>query len=196
MEDAVEHARANVDRIVEMHRILLVGSAPDIAGMLRNTQVWISESDYSPAEAMFVPSHQRHLKELMADLGDFVERDDIPAHVQFATIHPFADGNGRTGRALVHVLLRERSLTTSSALPLPAGLLADTAEYLAALDAYRAWDADWVVQPFPRAAERGTRLAAEIASAPEEWNGQRTAPADNARDTSPTCWLHWPKGRR
>lgn len=189
MEAAVERARASVDGIVEMHRILLTDSAPEIAGVLRNAQVWIGGSDYSPAGAMFVPPHQRHLGKLMADLGEFMARDDLPAlaeaaiaHAQFETIHPFADGNGRTGRALVHVVLRERSLTTSSALPLSAGLLTDTAEYFAALDAYRGGDVDRIVQLFARAAidaaERGTWLAAELVAVREEWNEQLTARAD------------------
>lgn len=189
MEAAVERARASGDGIVEMHRILLTDSAPEIAGVLRSAQVWIGGSDYSPAGAMFVPPHQRHLGELMADLGEFMARDDLPAlaqaaiaHAQFETIHPFADGNGRTGRALVHVLLRERSLTTSSALPLSAGLLTDTAGYFAALDAYRGGDVDRIVQLFARAAidaaERGSWLAAELVALREEWNEQLTARAD------------------
>lgn len=189
MEAAVERARANVDGIVEMHQILLADSAPEIAGVLRGAQVWIGGSDYSPAGAMFVPPHQRHLTELMADLGEFMARDDLPAlaqaaiaHAQFETIHPFADGNGRTGRALVHVVLRERGLTTSSALPLSAGLLTDTAAYFAALDAYRGGDVDRVVQLFARAAidvaERGSWLAAELVAVREEWNEQLTARAD------------------
>lgn len=189
MEAAVERARASVDGIVEMHRILLTDSAPEIAGVLRSAQVWIGGSDYSPAGAMFVPPHQRHLGELMADLGEFMARDDLPAlaqaavaHAQFETIHPFADGNGRTGRALVHVVLRERSLTTSSALPLSAGLLTDTAGYFAALDAYRGGDVDRIVQLFARAAidaaERGSWLAAELVALREEWNEQLTARAD------------------
>ena len=189
MEAAVERARASVDGIVEMHRILLTDSAPEIAGVLRNAQVWIGGSDYSPAGAMFVPPHQRHLGKLMADLGEFMARDDLPAlaeaaiaHAQFETIHPFADGNGRTGRALVHVVLRERSLTTSSALPLSAGLLTDTAGYFAALDAYRGGDVDRIVELFARAAidvaERGSWLAAELVAVREEWNEQLTARAD------------------
>ena len=189
MEAAVERARASVDGIVEMHQILLADSAPEIAGVLRNAQVWIGGSDYSPAGAMFVPPHQRHLEGLMADLGEFMARDDLPAlaqaavaHAQFETIHPFADGNGRTGRALVHVVLRERSLTTSSALPLSAGLLTDTAGYFAALDAYRGGDVDRIVQLFARAAidaaERGSWLAAELVALREEWNEQLTARAD------------------
>ena len=189
MEAAVARARANVDGIVEMHQILLADSAPEIAGVLRGAQVWIGGSDYSPAEAMFVPPHQRHLTELMADLGEFMARDDLPAlaqaaiaHAQFETIHPFADGNGRTGRALVHVVLRERGLTTSSALPLSAGLLTDTAAYFAALDAYRGGDVDRIVQLFARAAidaaERGSWLAAELGGVHAEWNEQLTARAD------------------
>ncbi|WP_269508693.1 Fic family protein [Corynebacterium faecium] len=189
MEAAVERARASVDGIVEMHRILLTDSAPEIAGVLRSAQVWIGGSDYSPAGAIFVPPHQRHLGELMADLGEFMARDDLPAlaqaavaHAQFETIHPFADGNGRTGRALVHVVLRERSLTTSSALPLSAGLLTDTAGYFAALDAYRGGDVDRIVQLFARAAidavGRGSWLAAELVALREEWNEQLTARAD------------------
>ena len=189
MEAAVERARASVDGIVEMHQILLADSAPEIAGVLRNAQVWIGGSDYSPAGAMFVPPHKRHLGELMADLGEFMARDDLPAlaqaavaHAQFETIHPFADGNGRTGRALVHVVLRERCLTTSSALPLSAGLLTDTAGYFAALDAYRSGDVDRIVQLFARAAidaaERGSWLAAELVALREEWNEQLTARAD------------------
>ncbi|WP_257802404.1 MULTISPECIES: Fic family protein [Corynebacterium] len=189
MEAAVARARANVDGIVEMHQILLADSAPEIAGVLRGAQVWIGGSDYSPAGAMFVPPHQRHLTELMVDLGEFMARDDLPAlaqaaiaHAQFETIHPFADGNGRTGRALVHVVLRERGLTTSSALPLSAGLLTDTAAYFAALDAYRGGDVDRIVQLFARAAidvaERGSWLAAELVAVREEWNEQLTARAD------------------
>lgn len=189
MEAAVARARANVDGIVEMHQILLADSAPEIAGVLRGAQVWIGGSDYSPAGAMFVPPHQRHLTELMADLGEFMARDDLPAlaqaaiaHAQFETIHPFADGNGRTGRALVHVVLRERGLTTSSALPLSAGLPTDTAAYFAALDAYRGGDAERIVQRFARAAidaaERGSWLAAELGGVHAEWKEQLTARAD------------------
>lgn len=189
MEAAVERARASVDGIVKMHRILLTDSAPEIAGVLRDTQVWIGGSDYSPAGAMFVPPHERHLGELMADLGEFMARDDLPAlaqaaiaHAQFETIHPFADGNGRTGRALVHVVLRERSLTTSSALPLSASLLTDTAGYFAALDAYRGGDVDRIVQLFARAAidaaERGSWLAAELGGVRDEWHDRLTARVD------------------
>ena len=50
-----------------------------------------------------------------------MQRTDVPAlaqaaiaHAQFETIHPFADGNGRTGRALIHVVLRARGVAATS----------------------------------------------------------------------------------
>ena len=47
------------------------------------------------------------------------------AHAQFETIHPFEDGNGRTGRALVHAMLRSKGLTRTVTVPISAGLLVD-----------------------------------------------------------------------
>ena len=189
MAAAVENARADVQGIVEMHRILLGQSSPNIAGRLRDQQVWIGGSDHSSAGALFVPPHHRHLETLMKDLGTFMQRDDMPAlaqaaiaHAQFETIHPFADGNGRTGRALVHVLMRSRCLATTTALPISASLLTDTTRYFAALDAYRAGDVDGIVQLFARAsieaARRGARLAEELTQICNEWNGLLTARAD------------------
>lgn len=189
MEQAVERARASVDGIVDMHRILLAESAPDIAGKLREQQVWIGGSDFSPSGAVFVPPGAASVEKLMADLGRFMQRTDIPAlahaavaHAQFETIHPFADGNGRTGRALVHVMLKERCLTTSSALPISAGLLTDSAGYFAALDAYRDGDVDPIVQRFARAAieavERGSWLAEELEALRDEWEETLSARAD------------------
>lgn len=189
MEQAVEQARASVDGIVDMHRILLAESAPVIAGKLRKQQVWIGGSDFSPAGAVFVPPEAASVEKLMADLGRFMQRTDIPAlahaavaHAQFETIHPFADGNGRTGRALVHVMLKERRLTRSSALPISAGLLTDSAGYFAALDAYRGGDVEHIVQLFARAAieasERGAWLAKELEALRLEWDGILTARAD------------------
>ena len=83
----------------------------------------------------------------MADLMLFLQRDDIPvllqcalAHAQFETIHPFADGNGRTGRALIHAILRNKGLASHIVPPVSAGPLHETDQYFAALilrSAYR-----------------------------------------------------------
>jgi len=65
----------------------------------------------------------------VADLCIFASRDDLPAviqaaivHAQFETIHPFADGNGRVGRCLIHALLRRRGLTPGFVPPVSLGL--------------------------------------------------------------------------
>ena len=70
---------------------------------------------------MFVPPHPDRVPAAIHDFERFLAREDLPAlvqaaiaHAQFETIHPFTDGNGRTGRALVHSLLRAKELTGTS----------------------------------------------------------------------------------
>jgi len=65
----------------------------------------------------------------MRDLLQFARRDDLPVipqvailHAQFETIHPFPDGNGRTGRALMHAALRAKGVTRHVSVPISAGL--------------------------------------------------------------------------
>lgn len=92
---------------------------------------------------------------LMADLADFVNRGDIHpivqigvAHAQFESIHPFIDGNGRTGRALTQALLRRRGLPC---VPLSSGLMAARDEYYRSLDAYRLAGAEESIRIHARA---------------------------------------------
>jgi Fic family protein len=99
--------RIDADAILAMHRVLMADTDPDIAGRWRSQQVWIGGSDLGPHDALFVPPHHARIAPAMADLVRFVARDDLPAltqaaiaHAQFETIHPFPDGNGRTGRTL------------------------------------------------------------------------------------------------
>lgn len=83
----------------------------------------------------------------MDDLVKFANRVDLPilvqtaiAHAQFETIHPFPDGNGRVGRALIQAILRGTQLTRSVTEPVSTGLLHDTTSYFNALDSYRSGD--------------------------------------------------------
>jgi Fic family protein len=108
-----------VDDLLAIHRRLLTGTRLDQhAGMIRDQQNWIGGSSHNPCSAAFVPPPPERVPALLDDLCRFCNDDSLPAivqaalaHAQFETIHPFIDGNGRTGRALIHVLLRRRGLT-------------------------------------------------------------------------------------
>jgi Fic family protein len=127
----------------------------------------------------------------IADLIAFTQRADIPAlpqiavgHAQFETIHPFTDGNGRTGRALVQSLLRNKGLTRQVTVPVSAGLLADTDAYFAALTSYRDGDAAPIVERFSHATilaiANARQLVNELREIRENWNGVITARSDSA----------------
>lgn len=189
MEAAARIELESVDDILAMHRILLQDSEPRIAGTLRDQPVWIGGSDFYPVDAIYVAPHQKHLPALMDDLVAFMRRTDIPvlaqaaiAHAQFEKIHPFVDGNGRTGRALVHVLLQRRGLTQNASLPISAGLLSDLDEYFKALDAYGEGDVVPIVTLFAKAAEaaikRGEWLTEELTSVRQDWAKRITARID------------------
>ena len=107
-----------VEIVLEGHRRLLAGTRlAEHGGRTRTVQNWIGGSDYNPCAAAFVPPPHELVDELLSDLSAFCNDDSLPAvaqaaiaHAQFETIHPFADGNGRTGRALIHLVLRRRGL--------------------------------------------------------------------------------------
>jgi hypothetical protein len=120
------------------------------------------------------------------DLCAFIARTDVPliaaaaiAHAQFETIHPFNDGNGRTGRALVHVMLKQGGATTRATVPVPAGLLADTHSYFAALTTYRDGNPSPIVGQFANAAfsaiRNGRHLAKNLLEIYEGWSASITA---------------------
>ncbi|KQO60404.1 Fic family protein [Curtobacterium sp. Leaf261] len=168
------------DGIIAMHAALLVDHAPAMTGSYRDEQVWIGGSGVSPHQAVFVPPHEDRVPAGMADLVAFTRRLDVPAlehaavaHAQFETIHPFPDGNGRTGRAIVQAMLRGARLTENVTVPVSAGLLHDVEGYYAALDSYRAGDVDPIVRTFSAAAvfavQNGRLLAADLHATRTTW---------------------------
>lgn len=104
------------DAVREVHRRLVAGTGiEEHGGVLRRVQNWIGGSFHSPCLADFVPPPPEAVPALLEDLWAFCNEDTLPAiaqaavaHARFETIHPFVDGNGRTGRALVHMVLRRR----------------------------------------------------------------------------------------
>lgn len=167
--------------ILAVHETLMHGQTHANPGSFRTEQVWIAGSSVSPHGAAFVPPHHSRVVTAVNDLCQFAERTDIPllaqtaiAHAQFETIHPFNDGNGRTGRALVHAMLQGGGATTRTTVPISAGLLADTGTYFEALTAYRAGDLTPIVESFTTATfaaiANGRRLASELVAAHERWS--------------------------
>jgi Fic family protein len=153
MTAALELAdRLDGQAILSMHAALLGRLHPDVAGRWRSEQVWIGGDSFGPHGAAFVPPHHDNVAPLVDDLVEFARRQDLPllaqaavAHAQFETIHPFPDGNGRTGRALVHAMLRGHGLTRNVTVPVSAGLLTNTRAYFDALTAYREGDPGAIV---------------------------------------------------
>jgi Fic family protein len=171
--------------IINVHDALLGQSDGEVAGRFRDQQVWIGGSDFGPHGAMFVPPEHRWVPDAIDDLVAFIDRDDVPvlaqaaiAHAQFETIHPFLDGNGRTGRALLHAHLRHKRLTRSVTVPISAGLLADTDAYFAALTEYRRGDIEPIVHQVARASlaaiANGRQLIDDLHEIGSSWEGRVT----------------------
>lgn len=151
----------------------------DQAGHIREVQNWIGGSDHSPRGALYVPPPPETVDAYMADLIAFVNRSDMPAvaqaaiaHAQFESIHPFTDGNGRVGRAMVNTILRRRGATSHVVVPIASSLVANRDRYFATLDAYRNGDPTPIVSAFARAAtiaaSESRASAARLARAPGE----------------------------
>ncbi len=135
----------------EMHGILLSrgrGSEKS-PGEFRRTQNWIGGT--RPGNAHFVPPPPNEVEPCMADLERFLHGEGNPypalikaalAHVQFETIHPFLDGNGRIGRLLIAFLLHHDRLLSQPLLYLSLYFKQHRAEYYRLLDQVR-FEGDW-----------------------------------------------------
>jgi len=179
------------EAIVATHAVLLTETQPDIVGAWRQDQVWVGGEAYGPHQAMFVPPHHEFVGPAMEDLIVFLHRNDMPvlthaaiSHAHFETIHPFPDGNGRTGRTLVHALLRAKGLTQKVTVPISGGLLANVDRYFDALTAYREGDVSPIVQMFVDAAfhaiNNATILIDELEEVRRGWEETVTARSDSA----------------
>lgn len=134
--------------LCEIHGVLLSGQTRKTPGVLRRSHVWIGGP--RPSLARFVPPPPDRVPDLMGDLQKFFHTEsNLPpllksglAHVQFETIHPYLDGNGRAGRALIALLLSEAEVLRSPLLYLSRYFLAHQWEYYDRLNAVRV-SGDW-----------------------------------------------------
>ncbi|WP_104132027.1 Fic family protein [Cryobacterium sp. M91] len=187
MQAALAFSESIDDRtILEIHRALLERINPQIVGRWRHEQVWIGGGSRGPHLARFVPPHHDRVPALMDDFADFANRTDLPllaqsavVHAQFETIHPFSDGNGRVGRAVIQSMLRGGRLTRDVPVPISAGLLHDTDQYFDALNAYRAGDFAPIVRCVAHAASAamnlGHHLVKDLQIVQVDWRGRITA---------------------
>jgi len=181
-----------VEDLIEIHRLLLrFADDHGIAGIVRTTQNWIGGNPYNPIEASFVPPPAEQVPELLEDLCRFVARDDLPpiaqaalAHAHFETIHPFADGNGRVGRALIYAVLGRRGELAGYVPPISLMLAAVPKSYVAGLTAYREGDVSEWCELFASAVERASEEALNLAEAIEDLEGEWLARAGRPREDS------------
>uniref|UniRef100_UPI0025F51918 Fic family protein n=1 Tax=Demequina sp. TaxID=2050685 RepID=UPI0025F51918 len=182
IESVGQRRSFTLEDITSAHHALMIDDPDEApyAGKVRDVQNWIGGSDYSPREALYVPPAPERVADLMADLLDYLNRDDIPimvqaaiAHAQFESIHAFTDGNGRIGRALVSASLRRRGATRNAVVPLASGLLARRDDYFDALTIYREGDPAPIVDIFARSARAAAVCArvsiARLKAIPGEW---------------------------
>ena len=166
-------AAVTVADVTEMHRRLFAATAQQsTAGWLRSEQNWIGRrGERTPARAHFVPPPPELTEPLLVDTMEYVS--DPPwlpalakaaiAHLQFETIHPFDDGNGRVGRALMHCVLH-RDLALPMPMPLSAAIDARREEYYAALRPYQTYIGDASSEERSQAACETIRYIADAAT--------------------------------
>ncbi len=184
----VEAPRVTVEHLTALHAALLPDEKQHHG--LRTVQNWIGGSNHQPLDADFVPPMPDRVPALMDDLVDYLNSSGHApivqaglAHAQFETIHPFTDGNGRVGRALIHTVLTRRGLATEAILPVSLVLSTLREEYVAGLTVFRhdqpvgttgsrAAHAAWLrvfASAVLIASEQAGRLATELAELRVDW---------------------------
>jgi Fic family protein len=199
VDDAANVKQFGVDEIIAIHRRLLARSLhKDIAGRIRTRQNWIGGNDYDPCGADFVPPPPEEVHHLLSDLCATINDESWSplvqaalVHAQFATIHPFDDGNGRTGRALVHVVLRRRGIAPHFLPPISVVFAGAPDRYIVALERFRSDDVGEWIGHFAAATAKAARLGRayidEVRALQEHWRQQLRA-AGNAPRSDAAAW--------
>ncbi|RNL60397.1 Fic family protein [Nocardioides marmoriginsengisoli] len=182
IESVQDGAPIDLADLLRAHAVLMAEDPREraYAGRVRDLQNWIEGSDHSPRNASYVPPPARTVVAYLDDLLRFANRTDIGVltqaaitHAQFESIHPFTDGNGRIGRALINTVLRKRATTRRVVVPLASAIVARRQSYFDALGAYRDGDAGPIIESFATgsriAAQESRATASRLAVMPEEW---------------------------
>jgi Fic family protein len=202
VDDVGRTLRIDLDTIRAAHAALMAEEPSEryYAGRVRAMQNWIGGSDHSPREALYLPPPPETVPAYMDDLLQFANRADLPAlvqaavaHAQFESIHPFTDGNGRIGRALINSILRRRQITTRVVVPVASALVAHRDRYFDLLTAYRDGDLGSLISSFATstriAAHESIRTATRLAEIPDEWEELLTPTRRGSASTTLITYL-------
>lgn len=196
VDAAAAAERFTLGDITAIHRRLMASSSnASIGGRIRKEQNWIGGNDHNPCGADFVPPPPEYIGDLLSDLCAAMNDESLPpliqaalVHAQFETVHPFADGNGRTGRALVQVILRRRGIAPSYVPPVSVVLAARRKRYIEGLTLYREDKLDEWIEQFAAAAARAAELAKGYLTAVDEltekWRAKLAAGAAPRADAA------------
>ncbi len=180
MELAIDRAATastfGIEQIRDVHARLMSATATrHIAGTIRTEQNWIGGNNYNPCGADFVPPPPERVDALLHDVCHTIDDTVLPPvvqaaliHAQFETVHPFADGNGRTGRALIHVVFRRRGITPSYVPPVSVILAANRDRYIQGLTGFRGDDISAWIRQFADACTAAAQLAQSYITAVRE----------------------------
>lgn len=164
VDDAGRRRIIDLGTMLTAHKRLMKDDPLDgpFAGRLRQVQNWIGGNNASPIGAVHVPPPPEYVPGYMSDLLQFANRDDVPViaqaaivHAQFESIHPFTDGNGRIGRALINAVFRRRNLTRTTITPIASALIARREHYFDLINSYR----DGQLDPFVHSLAFSARVA-------------------------------------
>ncbi len=165
--EATQASALTLADVTTIHQSLMKnGHRPEIAGKIRAEQNWIGGNDWTPCGADYVPPPVEDLPALLDDLCVAINDDSLAplmqaglVHAQFENLHPFEDGNGRTGRALIQVVLRRRGLAPNYVPPISVVLAKRRARYIEGLVSFRGPDVNPWLETFVGAALEAAGLA-------------------------------------
>lgn len=177
--DVIGNVRATEDAIAELSDPNRPITTADIEALqhtieprlprgLRTEQNWVGGPGNSPLRAQFVPPPESEVRRLIDDLAAFLTSTEgnpvvraAIAHAQFETIHPFIDGNGRTGRALIHSVLHRGDAVRNVLVPISTVFSHDTGAYIDGLTAFRSGPEaldGWIIS-FAESLERAAAIS-------------------------------------
>ena len=193
----------SIEAILAIHKVLIDRTGQSFGGELRDEQVWIGGSAYSPHGAIYVPPHASRVRGYLEDIITFARREDVGTiakaalvHAQFETVHPFIDGNGRTGRTLLHRILKQEGVLGSATLPVSAGLLHNIDRYLESITRYQEGDPLSVIEELLDALELALALGEMVAHLVDEvlanWGDRITERAGSSMHRLPALLIQHP----